>query len=67
MELWVKISSYLSLNFFGCLDFYEETFTLIDTLTINTISPLMWQVFYLIKEAFFRDASDYFAGKIDDQ
>ena len=23
----------------------------------------MWQVFYLIKEAFFRDAADYFAGK----
>ena len=24
----------------------------------------MWQVFYLIKEAFFRDAADYFAGEI---
>jgi hypothetical protein len=24
---------------------------------------LMWQVFYLIKEAFYRDAADYFAGK----
>jgi len=24
----------------------------------------MWQVFYVIKEAFFRDAADYFAGKI---
>ena len=23
----------------------------------------MWQVFYLIKEAFYRDAADYFAGK----
>jgi len=45
------------------LDFYEEILTLIDTLTINTISPLMWQVFYLIKEAFYRDAADYFAGK----
>jgi hypothetical protein len=45
------------------LDFYEEILTLIDTLTINTISPLMWQVFYVIKEAFFRDAADYFAGK----
>ena len=46
------------------VDFYEEILTLIDTLTINTVSPLMWQVFYLIKEAFFRDAADYFAGKI---
>lgn len=46
-----------------CIDFYEEILTLIDTLTINTVSPLMWQVFYLIKEAFFRDAADYFAGK----
>jgi len=45
-------------------DFYEEILTLVDTLTINTISPLMWQVFYVIKEAFFRDAADYFAGKI---
>ncbi|CAF0864105.1 unnamed protein product [Rotaria sp. Silwood1] len=45
----------------GILDFYEEILTLIDTLTINTVSPLMWQVFYLIKEAFFRDAADYFA------
>lgn len=45
------------------VDFYEEIFTLIDTLTINTVSPLMWQVFYLIKEAFYRDAADYFAGK----
>jgi hypothetical protein len=23
----------------------------------------MWQVFYLLKEAFYRDAADYFAGK----
>ncbi|CAF3605893.1 unnamed protein product, partial [Rotaria sordida] len=45
----------------GILDFYEEILTLIDTLTINTISPIMWQVFYLIKEAFYRDAADYFA------
>ncbi|CAF1083384.1 unnamed protein product [Adineta steineri] len=45
----------------GILDFYEEILTLVDTLTINTVSPLMWQVFYLIKEAFFRDAADYFA------
>jgi len=45
----------------GVLDFYEEIFTLIDTLTITTVSPLMWQVFYLIKEAFYRDAADYFA------
>ena len=45
------------------LDFYEEILTLVDTLTINTISPLMWQVFYLIKEAFYRDAADYFAGR----
>ncbi|UJR37907.1 hypothetical protein I4U23_030595 [Adineta vaga] len=45
----------------GILDFYEEILTLVDTLTINTISPLMWQVFYLIKEAFYRDAADYFA------
>ncbi|CAF3475720.1 unnamed protein product [Rotaria sp. Silwood1] len=45
----------------GILDFYEEILTLIDTLTINTISPLMWQVFYLLKEAFYRDAADYFA------
>ena len=44
-------------------DFYEEILTLVDTLTINTISPVMWQVFYLIKEAFYRDAADYFAGK----
>jgi hypothetical protein len=46
-------------------DFYEEILTLVDTLTINTVSPLMWQVFYLIKEAFFRDAADYFAGKTE--
>ncbi|CAF0759891.1 unnamed protein product [Didymodactylos carnosus] len=45
----------------GILDFYEEILTLIDTLTINNISPLMWQVFYVIKDAFFRDAADYFA------
>ncbi|CAF4484559.1 unnamed protein product, partial [Rotaria magnacalcarata] len=45
----------------GILDFYEEILTLIDTLTINTVSPVMWQAFYLIKEAFYRDAADYFA------
>ncbi len=49
--------------FYG-IDFYEEIFTLIDTLTINTISPLMWQVFYQIKDAFYRDAADYFAGRM---
>ena len=46
------------------IDFYEEILTLVDTLTINTISPVMWQVFYLIKDAFYRDAADYFAGKL---
>ncbi len=55
---------FISCEGFCCaVDFYEEIFTLIDTLTINTISPLMWQVFYLIKETFYRDAADYFAGK----
>ena len=51
------------MNICCCIDFYEEILTLVDTLTINTVSPLMWQVFYLIKEAFYRDAADYFAGK----
>jgi hypothetical protein len=26
----------------------------------------MWQIFYLLKEAFYRDAADYFAGKRSD-
>lgn len=59
----LKIVFKIKINNYSCLDFYEEIFTLIDTLTINTVSPVMWQVFYLLKEAFYRDAADYFAGK----
>ena len=70
---WSCVMAFLVRNSHDCVrvtsepclfvDFYEEILTLVDTLTINTISPLMWQVFYLIKEAFYRDAADYFAGK----
>ena len=66
MVFLVRISlKIVSENFkIDSIDFYEEILTLVDTLTINTISPMMWQVFYLIKDAFYRDAADYFAGRI---
>jgi hypothetical protein len=45
----------------GMMDFYEELFSLICTLTAKQISENMWSILYLIYDIFQNDASDYFA------
>lgn len=44
----------------GMIDFYEELFTLICTLTSKQISDQMWSMLYLVYEIFQNDAADYF-------
>lgn len=48
--------------FFYFSDYYEEMLTLLDLFTVETVSPVMWQIFGLIYEAFQRDGFDYFSG-----
>ena len=38
--------------------------SIICTCTVFEISQSMWSVFYMIYEAFQKDAFDYFAGKV---
>jgi hypothetical protein len=44
----------------GMIDFYEELFSLICTLTSKQISDQMWSILYLIYDIFQNDAADYF-------
>jgi hypothetical protein len=44
----------------GLMDFYEELFSLLSTLTSRSISPNMWQMLGLIYDIFQNDAADYF-------
>ncbi|XP_073245306.1 importin-7-like [Porites lutea] len=43
------------------LEFYEDILSIICTCTVFEISQSMWTVFYMIYEAFQKDAFDYFA------
>lgn len=43
------------------LEFYEDILSIICTCTVFEISQSMWSVFYMIYEAFQKDAFDYFA------
>ena len=43
-------------------EFYEDILSIICTCTCFEISESMWSVFYMLYEAFQRDAFDYFAG-----
>jgi len=43
------------------LEFYEDILSIICTCTCFEISQSMWRVFYMLYEAFQRDAFDYFA------
>lgn len=45
----------------GIIDFYEELFQLVGTLTARQITPQMWPVLFLLHDVFQNDASDYFA------
>lgn len=44
----------------GMLDFYEELFTLVCTLTSKQISEPMWNLLYVVYDIFQNDAADYF-------
>ena len=44
----------------GMLDFYEELFSLICTLTSRQISDNMWTILFLLYEIFQNDAADFF-------
>jgi hypothetical protein len=44
------------------LDFYEDVLAIMVTATLYQISPLMWNLFYLMYEAFERDGYDFFTG-----
>ena len=44
----------------GMLDFYEELFSLVCTLTAKQISDNMWSILYLIYDIFQNDAVDFF-------
>ena len=44
------------------VEFYEEALSLTYSLTCQSISTVMWQIFFLIKEAFEKDAFEYFTG-----
>lgn len=50
-------------DFCLCSEFYEDILSIICTCTCFEISQFMWTVFYMLYEAFQRDAFDYFAGK----
>jgi hypothetical protein len=42
------------------IDFYEELFSLVCTLTARQISERMWSVLYILHDLFQQDAADYF-------
>lgn len=44
-------------------EYYEEVFALINECTTAQISPIMWNMLFLVMETFSNDASDYFTGK----
>ncbi|CAB4007819.1 Importin-7, partial [Paramuricea clavata] len=44
----------------GIIDFYEDVLAIMVTATLYKISPLMWNLFYLMYEAFERDGYDFF-------
>ena len=44
-------------------DFYEEMLALLDLFTTTSISQQMWQLLFIIYEAFSRDGADYFTGR----
>lgn len=50
-------------TFFYFSEFYEDILSIVCTCTCFEISQSMWSVFYMLYEAFQRDAFDYFAGK----
>lgn len=57
-------SNYLYTCTFVCFsEFYEDILSIICTCTCFEISQSMWSVYYMLYEAFQRDAFDYFAGK----
>ncbi len=43
-------------------DFYEEMLSLLDLFTTISISPQMWQMLFVMYDAFTRDGYDYFTG-----
>lgn len=43
-------------------DFYDEAFSLVCSLTCQSISPIMWSVFDWLYEAYNKDACDYFSS-----
>ena len=42
------------------MELYEEAFTLITTITTNTISPDLWKIFEMMYQIFNKDGFDYF-------
>jgi hypothetical protein len=44
----------------GMIDFYEELFSLVCTLTAKQISDNMWSILFLLYDIFQNDAADYF-------
>ena len=59
----------LSFNICLCIhvcfsEFYEDILSIICTCTCFEISQSMWSVFYMLYDAYQRDAFDYFAGKV---
>jgi hypothetical protein len=49
----------------GVMDYYEEMLTILDLFTCESVSPMMWQMFGIIYEAFERDGFDYFSEMMD--
>ncbi len=43
-------------------DFYDEAFSLVDSMTCSNISPLLWSVFDWLYQAYEDDASDCFSS-----
>ncbi|XP_046861110.1 importin-7-like [Xenia sp. Carnegie-2017] len=44
----------------GIIDFYEDVLTIMVTATLYHVSPLMWNLLYVMYEAFERDGFDFF-------
>lgn len=44
----------------GIIDFYEDVLVIMVTATLYEVSPLMWNLFYLMYETFERDGFDFF-------
>jgi hypothetical protein len=49
--------------FFTFTDFYEEMFSLVESLTTSHISEKMWQVLPILYEMFKSNGIDFFTGK----